>query len=178
MTARGAAIRVYTAYAPLAASVRAGQELLLDDGRIVLRVDGTDGKVIDTTVVHGSQLGEHKGINAPGVRLPSAGLTAKDAADLRFGLSNGVDMVALSFVQNAADVEIARAAIEAAGATGTPIVAKLERPEAIAQLDEILARADARDGRPRRSRARGASGARAATAEGDYPPRPGPRAAR
>jgi pyruvate kinase len=133
---------VYTAYAPLAASVRPGQELLLDDGRIVLRVDGTDCTTIDTTVVHGSQLGEHKGINAPGVRLPSAGLTPKDAADLRFGLSRGIDIVALSFVQSAKDVEIARAAIDGAGAQGTPIVAKLERPEAIVELDEILARAD------------------------------------
>jgi pyruvate kinase len=133
---------VYTTYAPLAASVRPGQELLLDDGRVVLRVDGTDSTTIETTVVHGSQLGEHKGINAPGVRLPSAGLTPKDAADLRFGLSRGVDIVALSFVQSARDVEIARAAIDGAGAQGTPIVAKLERPEAIAELDEILEHAD------------------------------------
>jgi pyruvate kinase len=133
---------VYTTYAPLAASVRPGQELLLDDGRVGLRVDGTDSTTIETTVVHGSQLGEHKGINAPGVRLPSAGLTPKDAADLRFGLSRGVDIVALSFVQSAKDVEIARAAIDGAGAQGTPIVAKLERPEAIAELDEILEHAN------------------------------------
>jgi pyruvate kinase len=92
--------------------------------------------------VHGSQLGEHKGINAPGVRLPSAGLTPKDAGDLAFGLSHGVDIVALSFVQSATDVQKARAAIEKAGADGTPIVAKLERPEAIAELDEILEHAD------------------------------------
>jgi len=134
---------VYTSYAPLAASVRPGQELLLDDGRIVLRVDGTDGTSIETTVSHGSQLGEHKGINAPGVRLPSDGLTAKDAIDLRFGLAHEVDIVALSFVQSASDVHAARAAIDAAGASGTPIVAKLERPEAIAELDGILASADA-----------------------------------
>jgi pyruvate kinase len=134
---------VYTTYAPLAASVRPGQELLLDDGHIVLRVEATDGVAIDTTVVHGSQLGEHKGINAPGVRVPSAGLSPKDDADLRFGLSLGVDIVALSFVQSATDVQIARTAIDAAGARGTPIVAKLERPEAIARLDEILAHADA-----------------------------------
>ena len=132
---------VYTGYAPLAASVRPGQELLLDDGRIVLRVDGTDGTTIETTVVHGTELGEHKGINAPGVRLPSAGLTAKDDVDLRFGLSQGIDLVALSFVQSAADLEIARKVIAEARAD-TPIVAKLERPEAIAELDEILEHAD------------------------------------
>jgi pyruvate kinase len=134
---------VYTTYAPLAATVRPGQELLLDDGRVVLRVDGTDGTTIETTVVHGSQLGEHKGINAPGVSLPTAGLTSKDVTDLHFGLAQGIDIVALSFVQRAADVQAARAAIDAAGASGTPIVAKLERPEAIDELDGILNCADA-----------------------------------
>src|SRR6187401_3160951 len=63
---------VYTTYAPLARSVGPGRELLLDDGRVVLRVDATDGTEIRTTVVHGSQLGEHKGINAPGVALPAS----------------------------------------------------------------------------------------------------------
>ncbi len=64
---------------------------------------------VQTTVVHGSQLGEHKGITAPGVALPSEGLTAKDDEDLRFGLAAGVDMVALSFVQHVSDVRAARA---------------------------------------------------------------------
>ena len=135
--------RVYTTYAPLAKSVKPGQELLLDDGRVILRVESTDGTTIATTVVHGAELAEYKGINAPGVALPAAGLTPKDAEDLAFGLSLGVDMVALSFVQSAADVEAARAAIDAAGASGTPIVAKLERPEGIAHLGAILATADA-----------------------------------
>ena len=62
---------VFTTYAPLAASVVAGQQLLLDDGRIVLRVESTDGVAVETTVVHGTQLGENKGITAPGVALPS-----------------------------------------------------------------------------------------------------------
>jgi pyruvate kinase len=134
---------VFTTYAPLAKSVKPGQELLLDDGRISLKVESTDGTTIVTTVTHGTSLGQHKGINAPGVALPSSGLTLKDAEDLRFGLSLGVDMVALSFVQTAADVEAARHAIDKAGAYGTPIVAKLERPEAIAHLDAVLERADA-----------------------------------
>ncbi len=135
--------QVYTTYAPLATSVKPGQELLLDDGRISLRVESTNGTTIVTTVTHGASLGQHKGINAPGVALPSAGLTPKDAEDLRFGLSLGVDMVALSFVQSAADIHAARHAIDAAGASGTPIVAKLERPEGIAQLDAVLEEADA-----------------------------------
>jgi pyruvate kinase len=133
---------VYTTYAPLARSVVPGRELLLDDGRVVLRVDATDGTEIRTTVVHGSQLGEHKGINAPGVALPASGLTLKDAEDLAFGLSLGVDMVALSFVQSAADVQAARNVTEG-HAPGTPIVAKLERPEALQHLDAVLASADA-----------------------------------
>jgi pyruvate kinase len=133
---------VYTTYAPLARSVVTGRELLLDDGRVVLRVDATDGTEIKTTVVHGSQLGEHKGINAPGVALPASGLTLKDAEDLAFGLSLGVDMVALSFVQSAADVQAARNVTEG-HAPGTPIVAKLERPEALQHLDAVLTSADA-----------------------------------
>lgn len=131
---------VFTTYAPLARSVVAGQTLLLDDGRVVLRVEGTDGARIETTVVHGSQLGEHKGITAPGVALPSGGLTDKDAADLRFGIAAGVDMIALSFVQHPDDVRVARAAL---GGHALPIVAKLERPQAIDHLDAILAEADA-----------------------------------
>ena len=139
----GHAGEVYTTYAPLAASVVAGQQLLLDDGRIVLRVDGTDGVAIQTTVVHGSQLAEHKGITAPGVALPSDGLTAKDDDDLRFGLAAGVDLVGLSFVQHVSDVRAARAVMDEVGKSATPIVAKLERPQAIDHLDAILGAADA-----------------------------------
>jgi pyruvate kinase len=139
----GGPSEVFTTYAPLASSVVAGQQLLLDDGRIVLRVDSTDGVAIQTTVVHGSQLAEHKGITAPGVALPSGGLTAKDDEDLRFGLAAGVDMVGLSFVQHASDVRAARAVMVEMGKPSTLIVAKLERPQAIDQLDSILAEADA-----------------------------------
>ena len=79
-------------------------------------------------VVHGGPLGEHKGINAPGVRLPSGALTAKDEDDLRFGLELGVDLVALSFVQTADDVLRARAIADRAG-SDVPLIAKIERPE-------------------------------------------------
>jgi pyruvate kinase len=134
---------VYTSYAPLASSVRPGQQLLLDDGRIVLRVKSADGTSIVTTVVHGSQLGEHKGITAPGVALPPAGRTDKDEADLRFGIAQGVDMVALSFVQTVDDVRAARRALAALAREDTPIVAKLERPQAMDQLEAILTESDA-----------------------------------
>ncbi len=133
---------VFTTYAPLATSVVTGQQLLLDDGRITLKVESADGSSIQTVVVHGSQLGEHKGITAPGVALPSEGLTAKDDKDLRFGIREGVDMIALSFVQHASDVSAARAVLSELAKAETPLIAKLERPQAIEHLDSILAQAD------------------------------------
>lgn len=135
--------RVSTTYADLPRVVRPGHTLLVDDGRIQLRVDEVAGGEVRTTVIDGGQLGEHKGINVPGAHLPRAGLTSKDAADLEFGVSLGVDFVALSFVQAAADLQEARERLHAAGAPQVPLVAKLERPEAVAQLDEILREADA-----------------------------------
>jgi pyruvate kinase len=135
--------RVSTTYAPLAQAVRPGQQLLLDDGRVVLRVVDSDGTEIRTTVVHGTSLGQHKGISAPGVQLPSGALTPKDADDLRFGLALGVDLVALSFVQSGADLDAAREVLVAVGRPDVPLVAKIERPEALAHLDEVLDRADA-----------------------------------
>jgi pyruvate kinase len=135
--------RVSTTYPDLANAVRPGQELLLDDGHVVLRVLDTTDSSIRTTVVHGTSLGEHKGISAPGVALPSAGLTAKDADDVRFGLALGVDMVAQSFVQSGADIARLRELMTAAGHPTVPIMAKLERPEALAHLDDVLAQCDA-----------------------------------
>src|SRR5688572_12481024 len=118
--------RVSTSYADLPKAVRKGDPLLLDDGRLELRVEDNDGTELRTTVVEGGMLGEHKGINAPGVALPSAGLTAKDAEDLKFGVSQGVDLMALSFVQSAADLRQTRDALARAGAPHLPVVAKLE----------------------------------------------------
>jgi pyruvate kinase len=135
--------RVSTTYAELAHAVRPGQDLLLDDGRVVLRVLDTDGTTIRTQVRHGTSLGAHKGINAPGVTLPSSALTPKDAADLSFGLAMGVDMVALSFVQSGADLARAREVLQSAGRPHVPLIAKLERPEAIQRLDDVLAQSDA-----------------------------------
>src|SRR2546423_721219 len=99
--------RLSTTFAGLAHSVRPGDRLLLADGSIELRVESTNGTDIATTVVEGGAIGEHKGINAPGVPLPASAVTAKDADDLRFGLSLGVDMIAVSFVQTAADLRLA-----------------------------------------------------------------------
>jgi pyruvate kinase len=139
----GSSGRVSTAYPDLARAVRPGQERLLDEGHVVLRVVDTTGTSIRTRVLYGASLGEHKGISAPGVALPSSGLTAKDADDARFGLALGVDMIAESFVQSGADVTRLRDLITAAGRPTVPIMAKLERPEALAHLDDVLAQSDA-----------------------------------
>jgi pyruvate kinase len=135
--------RLSTTFAGLAHSVRPGDRLLLADGLIELRVDATDGTEILTTVVDGGEIGEHKGINAPGVPLPSSAITPKDVEDLKFGLSLGVDMVAVSFVQTADDLLQARGLMAAANASDVPLIAKLERPQALEHLDEILQSCDA-----------------------------------
>jgi pyruvate kinase len=135
--------RIGTTYAGLVAAVRPGNTLLLDDGHIELRVESSDGDEVRATVVDGGPLGEHKGINAPGVALPAEGLTAKDLEDLRFGAELGVDLLAVSFVRRAADIVAARAALRHAGAGQTPIIAKLERPEALDDIERILDACDA-----------------------------------
>jgi pyruvate kinase len=135
--------RVSTTYGELAKLVAPGDRLLLDDGHIELRVESTDGHEIVTSVVDGGPLGEHKGINAPGVKLPDSALTPKDEDDLRFGLGLGVDMVALSFVQTATDLRQTRAVMASCGRRDVPLIAKLERPKAIEHLEEIFGACDA-----------------------------------
>lgn len=139
----GDASRVSTAYAPLARAVGIGDRLLLDDGKVELQVVSASDTEVMTRVLVGGPLGEHKGINAPNVPLPAVGITEKDAVDLEFGLALGVDLVALSFVQSAEDLRRARTITEAAGRGDVPLIAKLERPEAIARLDEVMTAADA-----------------------------------
>jgi len=132
--------RIFTTFVELVKSTRPGDRLLLDDGKIELRVASASSGELKTVVVTGGLLGEHKGINAPGVRLPASCITDKDAADLRFGLELGVDFVALSFVQTADDVVRAKELMRDAGRT-VPIIAKIERPAAIEHLDSILSEA-------------------------------------
>jgi pyruvate kinase len=139
----GGAGLVSTPYAYLPRAVKPGDCLLLDDGHIQLQVEATSDDELRARVVDGGRLGEHKGINAPGVALPTSGLTSKDQADLRFGLGAGVDMVAMSFVQRADDLQQLRRVLVEAGAPHVPVVAKLERPEAVARLDEVLRACDA-----------------------------------
>ena len=135
--------RVSTTYADLPRAVRPGSTLLLDDGRIQLRADDVSPTELTTTVVFGGVLAEHKGINLPGCELPVTGLTDKDAQDLRFGAQAGVDFIALSFVQSTAVLRQARSLLREVGAPDVPLVSKLERPEAIARLEEIVRESDA-----------------------------------
>src|SRR5512133_1859731 len=132
----GDARRISTTYPFLAADARPGDRLLVDDGLIELRVLATDGVTLRAEVVEGGVLGQHKGINLPGVALRAEALSEKDRADIAFGLSHGVDLVALSFVRTAADVASCRAEMERAGRV-VPIIAKIEKPETIEQLDAI-----------------------------------------
>ncbi len=121
------------------AALKPGADLLLDGGRLRLRVESSGPDFAETRVVNGGMLSDRKGVNVPGVVLPLSAMTEKDRADLDFGLTLGIDWIALSFVQRAADIVEAQAIIQ--GRAG--IVAKLEKPAAIACLYQILAVADA-----------------------------------
>lgn len=138
----GTATRVSTTYVSLARDVKTGDRILLDDGRIELRVLHADTTTVMTEVVNGGELAEHKGMNLPGVRVSSPSLTDKDRDDLAVVVPGGADFIALSFVRKAQDVLDAKAVVKAAGGT-TPVIAKIERAEAIDHLDEILDVCDA-----------------------------------
>ena len=137
----GNELGVSTTFAALPASVRKGDRILLSDGDIALRVLSTSSNEVITQIENGGDLGENKGINLPGAKLKIPSLTPKDRQDLVYALAIGANYVALSFVRSAADVRAAKAAIARQG-KNTPVIAKLEKPEAIDNLDEILAIAD------------------------------------
>ena len=124
----------------LGSVLRAGYEVLIDDGHIRLRVERVERGRASCLVVVGGSVGPHKGVNLPGVPLPIPSLTRKDLDDLEFALGLGVDFVALSFVRSAADVKALRTLIEAR-ASQARVIAKIEKSEAVAALDEILAEA-------------------------------------
>jgi pyruvate kinase len=137
----GNSTRISTTFPDLAKELAAGARILLSDGLIELRVRAVRGKDVLCDVVNGGMLGEHKGINLPGVALSIPALTEKDRKDLEFGLSHGVNAVALSFVRTAADVKMVKEIISARG-DDVPVIAKLEKPQAIDHLEEILEIAD------------------------------------
>ncbi len=126
-----------TTYGGLAGDVRPGDEVLLDDGRVRLRVRAVDGTDVHTVVEIGGVLSNNKGINLPGVEVSVPAMSDKDVDDLRWALSLPVDMIALSFVRRASDVEDVRKVMEEVGVL-VPVVAKIEKPQAIDNLDEII----------------------------------------
>ena len=133
---------ISTTFQPLPQEVRPGNSILLSDGLIELNVESVRGTEIRCRVVNGGELGEHQGINLPGVALGISALTRKDREDLKFGIQNRVDYIALSFVRRAEDV-LALKRILARAERSIPVVAKLEKPEAIEHLDDILRATDA-----------------------------------
>jgi pyruvate kinase len=137
----GTATRISTTFPDLAQELAPGARILLSDGLIELRVRGVRGRNVLCDVINGGMLGEHKGINLPGIALSIPALTEKDRKDLEFGLSHGVDAIALSFVRTAADVSMAKQII-ATHQSDVPIIAKLEKPQAIDHLEEILEASD------------------------------------
>ena len=130
-------------YKPLAQEVPEGATILLDDGKVEMIVDSIDKAAgeLHCTVVVGGTLSNNKGVNFPGVCLSIKALTEKDREDLIFGLDNGVDWVALSFVRNPEDVKEIKEIISSAG-KNTPVVVKIEKHEAIQQMEEILLLSD------------------------------------
>ena len=140
---RGDAEGVATTYKRLPSEVRRGNRILLADGLIELRVESVSGKTVVTRVVNGGELREHQGINLPGVRLSVPALTEKDRRDLAFAVKCGVNYIGVSFVRRPEDVLDAKRAVgRARQKQRTPIIAKLEKPEAIENLDGILEVAD------------------------------------
>lgn len=137
----GDAQRVSTNYPDLARVVKTGTRLLLDDGAIALIAESTTETDITCRVVDGGLLSERKGINLPGVALPIDSLTEKDVIDLKWAVTQNADYIALSFVRKAADCEKAKRLIREAGGTA-PLIAKIEKAEAMDHLDDIIAAAD------------------------------------
>ncbi|HWF13635.1 MAG TPA: pyruvate kinase [Candidatus Acidoferrales bacterium] len=138
----GSAEGVSTTYKRMARDVSRGDRILLGDGLIELHVLSTTSTEVQCKVINGGLLGEHKGINLPGVKLKIPAVTAKDRQDLIFALQQGANFVAVSFVRDAKDVMLAKKAILQAK-HDVPVIAKLEKPEAIEHLDEILQVSDA-----------------------------------
>jgi len=141
----GDAREVSTTYDGLPGDVKAGDRILLDDGMMELKVERiADGTDVHTRVIHGGLLKEHKGINLPGVLVNAPSLTEKDREDLAFGLEQQVDYVALSFVRRAEDVALIKRTLVELNpkAAKTPIIAKLEKPSALDNLESIVDIAD------------------------------------
>ncbi|WP_057940053.1 pyruvate kinase [Algoriphagus resistens] len=138
----GTSSLVSTVYQNLPNDVVSGDRILIDDGNLEVRVNDTDGKNVNCTVIHGGILKSRKGINLPNTKVSAPSLTEKDIEDLAFGLEQEVDWIALSFVRSAEDIIDLRERIEAKGKV-CKIVAKIEKPEALENIDAIIEATDA-----------------------------------
>jgi pyruvate kinase len=138
----GTASLVSTVYQNLPNDVVPGDRILIDDGNLEVVVNSTDGKNVNATVIHGGILKSRKGINLPNTKVSAPSLTEKDIEDLAFGLEQDVDWIALSFVRSADDIIDLRTRIKAAGKE-CKIVAKIEKPEALENIDSIIEATDA-----------------------------------
>ncbi len=137
----GTADIVSTTYTSLAEDVKKGDKILLDDGLIELKVVTATKDTVTCKIVHGGILKENKGINLPGVNVSAPSLTEKDRMDLEFGIKSEVDYVALSFVRKPEDIRNIKSIMKKLGAD-IPVIAKIEKPEAVESLDDILAITD------------------------------------
>lgn len=139
----GNALVIPSQYREIAKDVQTGSRILLDDGNLELRVEKTEGTDLLCTVIQGGVLKDRKGINLPDSNVSAASLTDKDRADALFALDLGVDLLALSFVRRASDVGELRDLMESHSGASVAIVAKIEKPQALEQIEEIIDAADA-----------------------------------
>ena len=134
--------KVSITYEGLVQDVDAGRVILIDDGLIELKVVGKSEKEIFCEVINGGELGERKGVNVPNVAVRLPAITEKDKDDIRFGVEQGIDFIAASFVRNAECVLEIKAYLKELGAPYVPIIAKVENAEGIKNIDEIIRAAD------------------------------------
>lgn len=134
----GDASRVYITYDGLVTDVQKGSQILIDDGLIELQVKDKNDTEIICEVLNGGELGERKGINVPNVPVRLPAITKKDCEDIRFGIEQGIDFIAASFVRNAECIMEIKALLKEYGAPNIPIIAKIENAEGIRNIDEII----------------------------------------
>ena len=139
---KGDQTRVSQTYAKLAEDVRPGDMILIDDGLIALEVKGIRGEDIVCTVKNGGELGQRKGVNVPGVRVNLPAITEKDRDDIIFGISQGIDFIAVSFVRDADAIEEIKEILKEHNAEHIDVIAKIENSEGIRNIDRIISAAD------------------------------------
>ncbi|MFD7401310.1 pyruvate kinase [Streptomyces sp. NPDC059866] len=130
-----------TTYAGLAADVTTGERILVDDGKVCLEVTKVDGPRVHTTVIEGGVISDNKGLNLPGVAVSVPALSDKDEADLRWALRTGFDIIALSFVRSGRDIKDVHRIMDEEGRR-LPVIAKIEKPQAVDAIDDIVAAFD------------------------------------